>query len=212
MTVATATVLRAADLHYAREGRTILDGVSLEAAAGTSTAVMGPSGSGKSTLLALLAGLERPDRGTVETAVPREEVGLVLQGHGLISLLTAEENVALPLQAAEQRVPAREVRRRARAALADVHLADVADHLVEALSGGQQQRVAVARALVIDPRLILADEATASLDAENRETVLDLLFARVATGTTLILATHDEHVAARADRVLHITDGRLAPA
>jgi ABC-type lipoprotein export system ATPase subunit len=233
----TAPAVRAVDLRYARGGRTILDGVSLEIDSGTSTAIMGPSGSGKSTLLALLAGLEPPDRGEVVVEAHAEDVGLILQGHGLISLLTAEENVALPLQVGAQRSTARQVRRRSRAALDDVRLADVADHLVlrvqrcgrlvreddprladvadhlvEALSGGQQQRVSVARALIREPRIVLADEATASLDAENREVVMDLLFARAAAGATLVLATHDEHVAARADRVLRVAHGRLVEA
>jgi ABC-type lipoprotein export system ATPase subunit len=208
MTTTTAA-LRAVDLRYVRGGRVILDGISLEIRPGTTTAITGPSGSGKSTLLALLAGLEPPDGGQVEHGIPRTATGLILQGHGLVSLLTAEENVALPLQSGAERIPAREVRRRARAALGEVHLADVAEHLVEALSGGQQQRVAIARALVLDPRLVLADEATASLDAENRDVVVDLLFARAAAGATVVLATHDERVAERADRVVRIAAGRL---
>jgi ABC-type lipoprotein export system ATPase subunit len=141
------------------------------------------------------------------------EVGLVLQGHGLVSLLTAAENVALPLQApGRPRTPRAEIRSRVQEALAEVGLGPVADHLVEALSGGQQQRVAVARALVTGPSLLIADEPTAALDAENREHVADLLFALPARGTAVVIATHDTTLAARADRVLRVEGGVVRPA
>ncbi|RIX28154.1 ABC transporter ATP-binding protein [Amnibacterium setariae] len=193
-----------------RAGRDVLQDVDLAIGAGRSVALVGPSGSGKSTLLELLGGLARPDRGRVVRELPEERIGLVLQGHGLVSLLTAEENAAVPLQAPERpRLARAEVRRRATAALAGVGLDAVADHLVEALSGGQQQRVAVARALVTEPDLLLADEPTAALDAENREHVADLLFALPARGTALVVATHDRALAARADVVLHVESGRL---
>ena len=196
-----------------RAGRTVLEAVDLDVPAAASLALVGPSGSGKSTLLALIAGLEAPDTGTVERSVPLEELGLVLQGHGLVSLLTAAENVALPLQApGRPRTSRGEVRRRAADALAGVGLDAVAEHLVEALSGGQQQRVAVARALVTRPALLIADEPTAALDAENREHVADLLFALPATGTSVVIATHDTTLAARADRVLRVESGRIRPA
>ena len=191
-----------------RAGRTVLADVDLEVTAGASLALVGPSGSGKSTLLALLAGLEAPDTGSIERIVAPEEVGLVLQGHGLVSLLTAAENVALPLQApGRPRTPRAEVRRRALEALEQVGLAAVADSLVEALSGGQQQRVAVARALITRPALLIADEPTAALDVDNRRHVADLLFALPATGTAVVLATHDTALAALADRVLRVDGG-----
>jgi ABC-type lipoprotein export system ATPase subunit len=193
-----------------RAGRAVLQDVDLAIEAGRSVALVGPSGSGKSTLLELLGGLAEPDRGSVVRALPEERIGLVLQGHGLVSLLTAEENAAVPLQAPERpRLPRAEVGRRAAAALAEVGLDAVSDHLVEALSGGQQQRVAVARALVTDPDLLLADEPTAALDAENREHVADLLFALPARGTALVVATHDRALAARADVVVRVESGRL---
>jgi ABC-type lipoprotein export system ATPase subunit len=191
-----------------RAGRTVLAGVDLEVAPAASLALVGPSGSGKSTLLALLAGLEAPDTGSVERAVAPEEVGLVLQGHGLVSLLTAAENAALPLQAPGRPRTARAaVRRRALEALEQVGLAAVADSLVEALSGGQQQRVAVARALVTRPALLIADEPTAALDVDNRRHVADLLFALPAAGTAVVIATHDTTLAALADRVLRVDAG-----
>ena len=206
----TGSLVELREVSVRRAGRDVLQEVDLAIEAGRSVALVGPSGSGKSTLLELLGGLARPDRGSVVRELPEERIGLVLQGHGLVSLLTAEENAAVPLQAPERpRLARGEVRRRAAAALAGVGLAGVSDHLVEALSGGQQQRVAVARALVTDPDLLLADEPTAALDAENREHVADLLFALPARGTALVVATHDRALAERADVVVHVESGRL---
>jgi putative ABC transport system ATP-binding protein len=198
-----------------RGGRTILDDVSLTVEAGERVAVVGPSGAGKSTLLATIAGLERPNRGTVHIGPsrvrpdgrPPDGTGIVLQSYGLLSLLTAAENVELALQA-RRAAPAR-VRSAAAAQLAAVGLAARADHLVEELSGGEQQRVAVARALVTEPDLLLADEPTAELDAASRALVLDRLLAR-EPARTLVIATHDPEVAGRCDRTVTITDGRLA--
>jgi putative ABC transport system ATP-binding protein len=197
---------------YAREGRVILDGVDVAVRPGERLAVTGPSGSGKSTLLAILAGLEAPDRGTVRLgddvvrpgAGPRlrRRFGIVFQGYGLLSLLTAAENVELVLAA--RRIPPRENRERAAAMLAAVGLRARADHLVEELSGGEQQRVAIARALVGDPEIVLADEPTAELDAENRERALALLLAASGRGATVVLATHDPEVWTRCDRRLHL--------
>jgi predicted ABC-type transport system involved in lysophospholipase L1 biosynthesis ATPase subunit len=205
-------IVRARGVGARRAGRLVLDAVDLDVLPAASLALVGPSGSGKSTLLALLAGLEAPDTGTIEREVPLEELGLVLQGHGLVSLLTAAENVALPLQApGRPRIGRTETLRRAAAALGGVGLDAVGDHLVEALSGGQQQRVAVARALVTVPSLLIADEPTAALDAENREHVADLLFALPASGTSVVIATHDRSLAARADRVLRVDAGRVHP-
>ncbi|GAA2754355.1 ABC transporter ATP-binding protein [Amnibacterium kyonggiense] len=209
----TDVIVRARGVGAVRAGRTVLQEVDLDVRPASSLALVGPSGSGKSTLLALIAGLEQPDTGTIERTLPPEDLGLVLQGHGLVSLLTAEENAAVPLQAPGRRpVPRAKVRRRAHAALAEVGLTDVASHLVEALSGGQQQRVAVARALVTGPALLIADEPTAALDAENREHVADLLFALPARGTAVLIATHDRTLAARADLVLVVDQGRVLPA
>lgn len=211
-----AEELATSGLGYVRAGRAILTDVTLTAYAGSALAVTGPSGSGKSSLLALLAGLERPTTGEVRLAgVPlrpgdpglRQRFGLILQGYGLVSVLTAAENVELVLQA--RGLPAVEVIERARALLDRVGMAEVADHLVEELSGGQQQRVAVARALVADPEVVLADEPTAELDAGNRQLILTLLLDEARRGRIVVLASHDREVADACDRELHLVDGRL---
>ncbi|MEZ5116035.1 MAG: ATP-binding cassette domain-containing protein [Candidatus Nanopelagicales bacterium] len=208
-------VLTATDLRYVRDGRVILDRVSLTATAGTVVAVTGPSGSGKSSLLALLSGLEAPDEGAVTHgdaagtgAIPRD-TGLVLQGYGLVGILTAAENVEVVLQS--RGLARAEVRRRAADALRSVDLSAFVDHRVDRLSGGQQQRVAVARALVVEPRLLIADEPTAQLDAAAAERVLHLIFQAARAGAAVVLATHDQEVAARCDLQLRLRDGRAQP-
>jgi putative ABC transport system ATP-binding protein len=211
--------IHARELHYTRAGRTILDGATMSVRPGESLAVMGPSGSGKSSLLALLADLERPDRGAIVREQPAGRLGLVLQGYGLVSLLTAAENVEVPLQAdagaigatGSKRLTPEQIQQRAAAIIATVGLAEVADHLTEQLSGGQQQRVAIARALVVEPDVILADELTAELDHEWKHRVLDLVFDIGRRGGIVVLATHDPDVAARCDRVLRLEAGHLHP-
>ncbi len=203
-------VLRATQVHYAREHTTILDGISVDVFAGEVLAVMGPSGSGKSSLLALLAGLESPDSGSVrhgsgELSVVPVDFGIVLQGYGLVNLLTAAENVEVALQA--RALPASFVRARAASTLEHVGLEHVADHLVEELSGGQQQRVAIARALAIDPAVLIADEITAELDSATKNVIADLVLDRARHGSAVVLATHDPAIAARCHRRLHLVDG-----
>jgi putative ABC transport system ATP-binding protein len=198
------------DLVVERAGRRILDRASLTVAGGERVAVTGPSGAGKTTLLHVLAGLERPDAGTVRLGAAGQagpRVAVVFQGHGLVSLLTAAENVELALQA--ERLARAEVRRRAAAALAEVGLGPGRDRLVEELSSGQQQRVAVARALVVRPDVLLADEPTAELDAGTREAVLELLLAAADDGAAVVLATHDPNLADRCDRQVRMLAGRL---
>jgi len=189
-----------------RDGRRIVDGVDIDVAPGRILAVTGPSGSGKSTLLAVLAGLVQPDAGTVEPADRAERTGIVFQGYGLLPVLTAAENVELPLQLAG--VARDEVGRRAEAALARAGLADITDRLAEELSGGQRQRVAVARALVVEAGLLVADEPTAELDADTAAVVLAALRAEAAAGAAVVIATHDPDVAALCDDTLHLVDGR----
>jgi putative ABC transport system ATP-binding protein len=196
-----------------------VDGVDLEVPPGETLAVMGPSGCGKSTLLQLLGGLDRPSAGELslagrpvnrlsERALARlrcSEVGFVFQAYHLMDELTARENVELPVLLAG-RSP-REARQRARDLLEQVGLADRAQHLPGMLSGGQRQRVAIARALANKPRLVLADEPTGNLDSAATLEVLRLLEALHASGLTLVIVTHDERIAATADRLISMRDG-----
>jgi ABC-type lipoprotein export system ATPase subunit len=196
-----------------------VDGVDLDVAAGESLAIMGPSGSGKSTLLHLLGGLDRPTAGAAWLAgqrvdrlgeralarLRRDAVGFVFQAFHLMDELTAAENVELPALLAG-RSP-RAARRRALELLDRVGLADRAAHLPSALSGGQRQRVAVARALVNDPLVVLADEPTGNLDSAATLDVLRLLDSLRAAGQTLVVVTHDERIAATADRLISMRDG-----
>ncbi|MFI7634823.1 ATP-binding cassette domain-containing protein [Nonomuraea sp. NPDC049400] len=191
-------------------GRTIIEDLTLELAPADQVALMGPSGSGKTTLLTTLAGLLPPAGGRVlvrgvpldEQPELRSELALVFHSYGLLSLLTAAENVEVALRAAG-RTP-REAMRLAAEALERVRVAKFAAHLVEELSGGQQQRVAVARALALRPRVLLADEPTAEQDAAHRAVLLDELLAVRGDGTTLVIATHDPEVAERRDRVIDL--------
>lgn len=197
--------------------------VDLTVRTGELVTVMGPSGSGKSTLLALAGGLEHPTEGTVSLSgrtladlsprqlaeVRRREVAFVFQQYNLVPLLTTIENVTLPLEldgwSAERCAEA------GRVALAAVGMADAADLYPERLSGGQQQRVAIARAIAGEPRLILADEPTAALDSVAGESIMRLIRTRVNAGAAAIVVTHDARLAALADRVLYLSDGRLQP-
>ncbi|MCC7386485.1 MAG: ABC transporter ATP-binding protein [Deltaproteobacteria bacterium] len=195
--------------------------LSLQIAAGTVVAIIGPSGSGKSTLLHLLGALDRPtsgrilvdgvDLGTLDddhrTELRREKIGFVFQFFHLLETLTARENVMLPARLAGRR--GADLERRADELLAEVGLADRRAHLPAQLSGGELQRIAVARALMMDPPLILADEPTGNLDSENGEAVLTLLTRAVSGRRTIVLVTHDPRIAARADRVVSLKDGGL---
>ena len=201
----------ATDLHYRVAGRAILDGVDLEARAGESLAVTGPSGSGKTTLMLVLAGLIIPDRGEVSLSGPLATApnrqAIVLQTLGLAPSLTALENVALPLQA--RKMDRHQIRSRSEKALEALGMQQSARQLAETLSGGQQQRVAIARALAGEPYLLLADEPTAELDADNRERTVELLLARAAAGSIVVIATHDSEVAEACQRTVHIGGGVL---
>jgi putative ABC transport system ATP-binding protein len=199
-----------------------LRGVSLDVAASELVAVMGPSGSGKSTLLNIAGGLDAPTAGEVfveevllsgmsraELAkVRRRSAGYVFQELNLIPALTAAENVSLPREL--DGVSARKARVEALAALAEVDLAEVSDRFPDELSGGQQQRVAIARALVGPRRLVLADEPTGALDSVTGEDIMRLIRARCDAGAAGVLVTHDPRLAAWADRVVFLRDGRVA--
>ena len=216
-----APLVDATDLARYYEGGAIraLDGVSLTVRAGEAVAVMGPSGSGKSSLLALLGALDTPTAGTVRlggedvaridrAGVRSRLCGFVFQQHHMVAALTLAENVELPLMA--HALPARERRARALAALERVALAHRAHHLPTRVSGGERQRAAVARALATEPRILLADEPTGSVDRALGAVVMDLLLAPVRAGhAALVVATHDPEIAARADRVLALRDGRV---
>jgi putative ABC transport system ATP-binding protein len=189
---------------------------------GEFVAIIGPSGSGKSTLMNILGCLDRPTRGryvldgsAVEDLddndladVRSRMIGFVFQSYNLLPRTTALDNVAMPLL--YQGVAKKERRRRAEAALERLGLADRMSHEPSELSGGQQQRVAIARALVTEPRLILADEPTGNLDSTSGEDVIKVLRDLNDAGRTIVLITHDADVAARAERQIHVRDGRVA--
>jgi len=195
--------------------------VSLKVEPGEAIAISGRSGSGKSTLLTLIGGLEQPDDGKIlidgqpiwkqprPARARREVVGFIFQRHLLLGTLSARTNVEVPLIGAG--VHPAERRRRALALLADVGLADRADHLPSELSGGELQRVAVARALANQPRLLLADEPTGALDSITSERVLDLLFRlRDRLGMTMLVVSYDRVVGSRADRTVTLIDGMVS--
>ncbi|ACD57753.1 ATP-binding cassette domain-containing protein [Xanthomonas oryzae pv. oryzae] len=186
---------------------------------GDSIAIVGASGSGKTTLLGLLAGLDLPSRGSIalsgqdlgqldeeaRAALRAREVGFVFQSFHLLPALTAEENIALPLELAGREDPAR-----VREVLEAVGLSARARHYPRQLSGGEQQRVALARAFVARPRILFADEPTGSLDQATGAQISDLLFALNATSdTTLVLVTHDMRLAQRCRHIYRIDSGRL---
>lgn len=203
----------------------VLDSVSGKISKGEAVALLGRSGSGKSTLLNLIGGIDLPTRGRVflagqeitaldeqaRTLFRRRHIGFVYQFFNLIPTLTTEENLLLPLELNGFDPAAG--RQRVKQLLDAVMLADRADSFPDQLSGGEQQRIAVARALVHEPELVLADEPTGNLDAQNGQQVLDLLHELVATEQrTLITVTHSQAVADRADRILTLHQGSLVEA
>ncbi len=200
----------------------VLTDITLDIAAGDYVALMGPSGSGKSTLLNLIAGIDKPDRGTLrvggvdittlseaELAAWRSHnVGFIFQFYNLLPVLTAFENVELPLLLTD--LPAREREEHVIAALEMVSLADRMEHFPSELSGGQQQRVAIARAIITDPTILVADEPTGDLDRASAEDVLDMMDRlNRELGKTIIMVTHDPHSAGKARRVQHLDKGQL---
>ncbi len=216
------TLIAATDLtrHYPAAAVRALDGVSLAVHAGEAVAVMGPSGSGKSTLLSLLGALDTPTSGEVRildrsvtaradrAAMRASHLGFIFQAHHMIPALTLRENVEIPLYTRHTTSAARRIA--AIDALTAVGLAERADHLPSRVSGGERQRAAVARALVTEPQIILADEPTGSVDGAIGRQVLDLLLKPVRErGAALIVVTHDPDVAARCDRTLRLRDGKL---
>jgi putative ABC transport system ATP-binding protein len=200
-----------------------LDGVDLKVKTGEMVAIMGPSGSGKSTMLHMLGALETPTEGTIAlagrrfdglddrelTLLRRDGIGFVFQFFNLLPSLSAEENVLLPALIAGRRDD--EIRDRARALIERVGLAKRATHLPSELSGGEQQRVSIARALLMEPQLVLADEPTGNLDSNSEAQVLDLLKElNRKEGHTIVIVTHDPGAAAIAKRVVFLRDGKVA--
>src|SRR5512144_859396 len=216
--------IRDVDKSFKREAQTVdvYNGLTIDFEEGSFTALMGPSGSGKSTLLNLVAGLDKPTRGSVRVAGAEvsamtssqlaawraRTIGFVFQSYNLLPVLTAEQNVELPLLLTD--LSKRERAERTAIALGVVGLSDRLDHYPRQLSGGQEQRVAIARAIVADPTLILLDEPTGQLDAKSSQEVPALL-GRLNDEfkKTIVIVTHDAHAAERAKTVLHLEKGQL---
>jgi putative ABC transport system ATP-binding protein len=198
-----------------------LDDINLNIAAGEYVSIMGPSGSGKSTLLNLIGLLDRATRGryllhgedvttlsdVAQAEVRNRQIGFVFQAFHLVPRLTAAQNVELPLILAGEPRSAREVR--VKAALQALNLSDRAHHKPDQLSGGQRQRVAIARATITEPKVLLADEPTGNLDRKSGRDVIDTLESLNARGITLIVVTHDAEIGERAQRQIHMMDGRI---
>ncbi|MBN9495928.1 MAG: ABC transporter ATP-binding protein [Alphaproteobacteria bacterium] len=219
-------ILRLAGVHLKLASQAgevnILRGVDLSVAPGETVAVVGPSGSGKSTMMMIVAGLERPTQGEVHVAgqnlttldedglalFRRRSIGIVFQAFHLIPTMTALENVAIPLEFAGDA----KAWVKAKAALESVGLGHRLTHYPGQMSGGEQQRTALARAVVAEPKLLLADEPTGNLDATTGVGIVDLMFdLQKRFGTSLLLITHDATLARRCDRAVRMDDGRLSP-
>jgi len=201
-----------------------LDGVDIQIDQGEFVAVMGPSGSGKSTLMNILGCLDRPTEGRylldgkdvsgLDKAqladIRNRQIGFIFQSYNLLTGATALKNVMLPLvYQRNSKFNPRERKERAKEALEAVGLADRMNHQPQELSGGQQQRVAVARALVNDPVMLLADEPTGNLDTRSGEEIMEILHELHNRGRTIVMVTHEPEIAAHTERVIHMRDGRI---
>jgi putative ABC transport system ATP-binding protein len=207
--------------YYLGEPVHALDGVSLSLPEGSFTAVMGPSGSGKSTLMNMVGCLDTPDEGTVEVdgqdvgslsgneraTLRGTTLGFIFQQFNLMPRLTAAENVTIPMVFNNAVDEGR--RERAETLLERVGLGDRLDHTPPELSGGQRQRVAIARALVNEPSLVLADEPTGNLDTGTGAEIMDLFAELHDEGRTILMVTHERHIAEHADRIIHLVDGQI---
>ena len=215
-------MIRVTDIHKSFGALEVLKGVSLEVAAGEVVSVVGASGAGKTTLLQIMGTLSRPDSGRVEiggedvsslgdkalSKFRNERIGFVFQFHHLLAEFSAFENVCIP--GLIGRRPRAEIERRAAELLDMMGLASRRDHKPGQLSGGEQQRVAIARALVNSPAVLLADEPSGNLDSHNRDEIHRLFFElREKLGQTIVIVTHDENLAAMADRKITMSDGTI---
>lgn len=215
-------MVRATDIYKSYGQLQVLKGVSIELDAGEVVALVGSSGAGKSTLLQILGTLDSADAGMVwidnrniltlnerqKAQFRNQSLGFVFQFHHLLPEFTAQENVCMPALIARQ--PQREAMTRAKDLLTRLGLQERLDHKPGQLSGGEQQRVSVARALMNQPRLILADEPTGNLDTHNSEELYQLIFDLAqSTGVAFLIATHNAELAAKAHRTLHIQDGKM---
>lgn len=217
-------MIEAKNIHRKFDELEVLKGVDLQVDKGEIVSIVGPSGAGKTTLLQILGTLDDPDEGEVlvdgvdliklnekeKAAFRNRKLGFIFQFHQLLPEFTALENVMIPglMMGADER----KTDKKARELLAYLQLSDRLNHKPSELSGGEKQRVAVARALINNPRLILADEPSGSLDSKNKDELHRLLFKlRDEFGLTIIIVTHDKELAALSDRVIEMKDGRVAP-
>jgi putative ABC transport system ATP-binding protein len=210
-------------MHFTRGDTTVraLQGVSLDVTEGEFVSIVGTSGCGKSTLLNLVGGLMKPTQGTVHVKgeditimsenqlalFRRQYIGFVFQSFNLVNTLTAQENVELPLIFSNIRRKERE--KKVTTLLTELGLKDRLDHTPSELSGGQQQRVSIARAIVTEPEIILADEPTGNLDSKTSGEIMDVLYTLNRKGQTFLVVTHDTDVAHYGTRIVHLKDGKI---
>jgi putative ABC transport system ATP-binding protein len=224
--IASDTVIHVSQLnHYFGEGtlkKQVLFEINLEIKAGEIVIMTGPSGSGKTTLLSLMGGLRSAQTGSLQILNQemrgaskgkltklRRQIGYIFQAHNLMTFLTAKENVRMSLELHEEYLN-QDINTKAIAMLAEVGLGDRVDYYPESLSGGQKQRVAIARALVSHPKIVLADEPTASLDKKSGRDVVELMQKLAKEqGCTILLVTHDNRILDIADRIIYMEDGQL---
>lgn len=215
-------MIKAKNIHKSFDALEVLKGVDIEIAKGEIVSIVGPSGAGKTTLLQILGTLDRPDAGDVEVndvnfsrlnekelaAFRNKHIGFIFQFHQLLPEFTALENVMIPALIA--RKDTKSVTARAKELIGYLGLSERMEHKPSELSGGEKQRVAVARALINNPSVILADEPSGSLDSKNRDELHKLLFdVREKFGLTLVIVTHDKELAALSDRVIEMKDGKM---